>query len=104
MEMAMYIMRVLKSQLMVMWSWGFNSPKTITNGLSFKVQGFKFKGSVEVVYNEGSDLFDISFIKCSKIIEAVEGVYIDQLITVIDYHVEKVDNYKERIEAEYSLI
>lgn len=100
----MYIMRILKSQLMIIWSWGFNSPKTITNGLSFRVQGFKFKGTVEVVYNEGTDLFDISFIKRNKIIEIIEGIYFDQLVTVIDYHVEKVDNYKERVEAEYSLI
>lgn len=103
MEMAMYIMRVLKSQLMVVWSWGFNSPKVIANGLSFRVQGFKFKGTVEVVYNEGTDLFDISFIKRNKVVEIIEGIYIDQLITVIDNHVEKVDNYKERVEAEYSL-
>ena len=88
---------------MIMWSWGFNSPKTITNGLSFKVQGFKFKGTVEVVYNEDTDLFDISFIKINKVVEIIEGIYIDQLITVIDNHVEKVDNYKERVEAEYSL-
>lgn len=104
MEMAMYIMRVLKSQLMVVWSWGFNSPKTISNGLSFKVQGFKFNGTVEIIYNEGTDLIDISFIKRNKIIEVIEGIYIDQLITVIDNHVEKVDNYKERVEAEYSLL
>ena len=87
-----------------MWSWGFNSPKAITNGLSFKVQGFKFKGTVEVVYNEGTDLFDISLIKGGKTVEAVEGVYIDQLVTVIDHHVELVDNYKERVEDEYSLL
>lgn len=104
MEMAMYIMRILKSQLMVMLSWGFHSLETIPNGLSFKVQGFKFQGTVDVVYNEGSDLFDISFVKCGKIVEAVEGVYIDQLVTVIDNHVEKVDNYNERVVAEYSLI
>lgn len=104
MEMAMYIMKILKSQLMIMWSWGFNSPKVISNGLSFKVQGFKFKGTVEVVYNESSDLFDISLIKGGKAVEAVEGVYIDQLVSVIDNHVEKVDNYNERVEAEYSLI
>lgn len=83
---------------------GIQLPKTITNGLSFRVQGFKFKGTVEVVYNEGTDLFDISFIKRNKIIEIIEGIYFDQLVTVIDYHVEKVDNYKERVEAEYSLI
>ncbi len=104
MEMAMYIMRILKSQLMIVWSWGFNSPKTITNGLSFKVQGFKFNGTVEIIYNEGTDLFDISFIKRNKIIEIIEGIYIDQLVSVIDNHVEKVDNYNERVEAEYSLI
>ena len=42
MEMAMYIMRILKSQLMKMWSWGFNSPTALDNGLQFKVNGFKF--------------------------------------------------------------
>lgn len=104
MEMAMYIMRILKSQLMIVWSWGFNSPKAIANGLSFKVQGFKFKGSVEVIYNEGTDLFDISFVKRGKIVEVVEGIYIDQLVNVIDSQVEKVNNYNERVEAEYSLL
>lgn len=104
MEMAMYVMKILKSQLMVMWSWGFNSPKAITNGLNFKVQGFKFKGTVEVVYNDCTDLFDVSFIRDCKTIETIEGIYIDQLVSVIDNHVEKVDNYKERVEAEYSLL
>lgn len=33
-----------------------------------------------------------------------EGIYIDQLVTVIDNYVEKVDNYNKRVEAEYSLI
>ena len=51
MEMAKYIMRILRSQLMVMWSWGFNNPTAIENGLQFRVQGFKFKGIVEVVYD-----------------------------------------------------
>lgn len=68
----MYIMRILKSQLMIIWSWGFNSPKTITNGLSFRVQGFKFKGTVEVVYNEGTDLFDISFIKRIRLLRLLK--------------------------------
>lgn len=102
--MSMYIMRVLKTKLMIVWSWGVSSPKTITNGLSFEVQGFRFKGTVEIKYNVGTDLFDISFIERNKVVEAVEGIYIDQLVSVIDCHVEKVDNYKERVEVEYSLI
>jgi len=62
MEMAKYIYSILKSQLNIMWSWGFNTPVAIENGLMFKVQGFLFKGWVKVVYNEGADLFDVIFL------------------------------------------
>lgn len=36
-----------------------------------------------------------------KVVETVEDVYLDSLVNVIDYRVEKVDNYKQRVEAEY---
>jgi len=101
--MAKYIMRILKSQLMVVWSWGFKSPIAIENGLRFKVQGFKFSGIVEVIYNEGQDLFDIFFIKRNKVVESINGVYFDQLVEVIDDYVEKTTNYKEMVEAEYTI-
>lgn len=103
MEMAKYIMSILKSQLMVVWSWGFNSPMAVKNGLRFKVQGFKFRGIVEVAYNEGSDLFDVSFIKAGKVVKTIEGVYIDTLVETIDHYVEKTADYEERVRAEYSL-
>ena len=49
MEMANYILRILRSQLTIMLSWGFNHPTALPNneGLRFNVQGFKFKGTVE---------------------------------------------------------
>ena len=103
MEMAQYIMSILKTKLMVVWSWGFNSPMAIPNGLRFNVQGFKFCGVVEVVYNEGRDLFEVSFIKRGKIVEVVDGIYFDMLVDVIDNKVEKTSDYKERVEREYSL-
>ena len=99
--MAEYIMQILHSQLMVVFSWGYNTPTAIANGLRFKVQGFKFKGTVEVEYNEGTDLFDVRLIKGGKVVELVEDVYLDSLVDVIDYRVEKVDNYKQRVEKEY---
>ena len=102
MEMAKYIMSILKTQLMVMFSWGFNSPVAIQNGLRFKVQGFKFRGIVEVVYNEGSDLFDLSFIKRNKVVKSIEGVFFDSLVEVIDDYVEKTTDYEKRVAAEYS--
>lgn len=104
MEMAKYILQIFKNQLMIVWSWGFNSPMTIENGIRFKVQGFKFKGWVEVVYNEGTDLFDISYVKGKNVVKTVEGVFFDMLVDVIDNYVEKTSNYEKRVEKEYSLI
>lgn len=103
MEMAKYIMSILKSQLMVVWSWGFNSPMAVKNGLRFKVQGFKFRGIVEVAYNEGSDLFDVSFVKAGKVVKAIDGVFFDMLVETIDNIVEKTADYEERVKAEYSI-
>ena len=103
MDMAQYIMSILKTKLMVVWSWGFNSPMAIPNGLRFKVQGFKFRGVVEVAYNEGKDLFEVSFIKRGKVVEVITDVYLDMLVDVIDNKVEKTADYKERVEQTYSL-
>ena len=38
MEMAQYIMHILKSQLMVVFSWGFHNARAVENGLAFDVQ------------------------------------------------------------------
>ena len=103
MEMAKYIMSIFKTQLMVVWSWGFNSPIAIENGLRFKVQGFKFRGIVEVVYNEGRDLFDVRFLKANKVVNTIEGVFFDMLVDVIDDYVEKTSDYEQRVAAEYSI-
>lgn len=96
-------MSILKTQLTIIWSWGFHCPIAMENGLSFKVQGFKFRGVVEVLYNEGQDLFDIYFIKRNKVVESINGVYFDQLVEVIDDYVENTTNYQEMVEAEYAI-
>ncbi len=96
--MAKYILQILIIQPIIVFSWGFNTPIAIANGLRFKVQGFKFSGIVEIIYNEGSDLFDVRLIKDGNVVELVEGVYIDSLVNVIDCRVEKVDDYKQRVQ------
>ncbi len=101
--MAKYIMTILKTQLMVVWSWGFHQPVAIENGLQFKVQGYKFKGVVEVAYNEGRDLFDVRFLKANKVVDTIEGVFFDMLIDTIDDFVEKTSDYEQRVAAEYSI-
>lgn len=98
--MAEYILSILRSQLMIMSSWGFNSPTRLSDnrGLGFKVQGFKYKGWVEVVYDEGLDTFSVILKNTGKV---VEDVYFDELVNVIDSLVERTDGYEERVKEEY---
>jgi len=101
--MANYILSILKTNLNVVWSWGFNSPKATQNGLVFKVRGFLHKGWVLVKYNEGADLFEIKLLTDQlKEIKSIEGIYVDQLIDVIDDMVECCKNYEQRVKNEYS--
>ena len=98
MELAKYILSIFKTAPMIVFSWGFNTPIAIPNGLRFKVQGFKHQGMVDIIYNEGDDLFQIRLIKHGEILKEVDGVYVDTLIDTIDRLVERVDNYKENVE------
>ena len=96
-------MSILKTQLMVVYSWGFHQPIALEDGICFKVSGFKFCGIVKVVYNEGRDLFDVSFIKSNKVVKSIDGVFFDMLVDAIDDFVEKTPDYNERVMAEYSI-
>lgn len=98
--MAEYILQILRSQLMVVFSWGFHRPTALPEdrGLSFLVDGFLYKGEVLVIYNEGVDLFEVVLTNTGK---KVEDVYLDCLVNVIDGMVERVDNYKEAVRDFY---
>lgn len=98
--MAEYILQILRSQLMVVFSWGFHRPTALPDdrGLSFLVDGFLYKGEVQVIYNEGVDLFEVVLTNTGK---KVEDVYLDCLVDVIDGLVERVDNYKEAVRDFY---
>lgn len=97
MELAYYIMSILRTNPMVVLSWGFNKPASIKNGLRFYVNGFKHVGWVEVVYDEGWDLFNIRLIKGGKLIKEIEQVYADMIVNTIDHAVERTANYEKEV-------
>ncbi len=104
MEMARYILSILKTQLMIVFSWGFHNARAIENGLTFQVQGYLHNERVEVVYDEGWDLFMVRTINPDgSVKEQQEGIYADGLIATIDAMVEKADDYKERVKKDYLL-
>ncbi len=63
-------------------------------------------GTVKVIYDEGMDLFNIELQPSddTKPGKTIEGLYLDQLVSVIDENVEYCENYEERINEEYGLI
>lgn len=99
--MAEYILQILRTQLMVVFSWGFNSPRKLPDdkGLSFIVNGFKYQGKVTVIYDKNTDLFNVTLENG----ESEEGVYLDCLVNVIDGMVERCDNYRQTVECYYHL-
>ncbi|MBR2629277.1 MAG: hypothetical protein IKD24_06295 [Alistipes sp.] len=91
MEMYKYILQILKTQPIVVFSWGFHNAQALPNGLRFAVNGYLHQGLVDVVYNEGADLFIVNTLDGNGTIkQQVEDVYLDCLVNVIDSMVETI--------------
>ena len=106
-ELAKYIWSVLRMEMAIFMSWGIDlgSVKAIEGGLEFHCQGFKHTGRVQIILNEGANLFEIHLIPDSKGEEKIiEDVYVDMLVSVIDENVEKTEDYEKRISEEYCMI
>ena len=108
MEIARYILSIFKHHVMIILSWGFSRPIAIEEceegegGLIFNVEGFKFKGQVKVMLN-WTDTFDIYLIKNGKIVETINDVYLDQLVSVIDNRIEYSPDYATQVQRAYCL-
>lgn len=102
-EISKYVYRVLLggNNAPVVQSWGAHDFKATQNGLRFEVQGFQFTGTVEIICNEGCDLFQIDLNGETQ----AEGVYIEDLVGTVDRLVEKGnmtdEEYKAAVVAHY---
>jgi len=91
----------------VVWSWGaHNFTNFFNKALTFKVQGFKHKGIVDITYNRVPDLFNVEIRNSHyNLVSETNEVYVDQLVEIIDRLVE-TDNdsskeYKTEVENHY---
>ena len=99
-ELAMYIWRILKTQMTVIMSWGIDPSKArvITNGMEIHIQGFLHTGFLQITLNEGTDLFEITLLSENReTVKFIDGIYLDCLVDTIDRAVEKCDNYEQRV-------
>ena len=93
----MSVAQIIRSQIYALdrfafGAWGAKDLLNMGNGLKFKTSGMvKWKGYVYVKYDEGSDLYNIDFFRVRgvdiKYDKQVEGVFAEDLVTVIDAQV-----------------
>lgn len=105
-ELARYIWSILKTQIAIFMSWGVEpkSMMVIEGGLEFECNGFRHTGKVQIVLDEGKDLFEVHLISGNgKKVKTIEDVFLDNLVSVIDENIEKTEDYKERICREYGI-
>jgi hypothetical protein len=104
-ELAIYIQSIFKSDFLAALCWGYSQPRIIKNGLEFNVSGLKHQGKVRVIYNEGMDLFEIQLLtETNDLKESIEGIYFDELVEVIDNHIERVESYTEVVRGMYGMV
>ena len=111
-ETAEYIWGVIQASGCIWWSWGVYAlqPTIHRNmpALAFSVNGFKHKGRVYVALNQGLDLLEIFLVNNEgKEVIHIEEIFIDDLVGVLDKHIEtdndKSEDYKEKVKAIYNL-
>jgi len=75
-------------------SWGFRSPMNLDNrGLQFKVNGHHHSGDVLITL-DGSDTYTVFIINNrGRVLDTFEGVYFDDLFTIIDNRIERIAEY-----------
>jgi hypothetical protein len=108
-EKSIQIAETIRKQLLgtgtvKVWSWGANTWRAIQNGLTFKVQGFKFRGDIQIILMP-SDTYTIRLVLKNEIHKEFEGVHFDEMVDLIDVEVEFTgENYEDDINnATYKL-
>ncbi|MCE5320270.1 MAG: hypothetical protein LLF93_04100 [Bacteroidales bacterium] len=101
---AYLILSEIEANPVKMFSWGFSVDRVIDNGLLFRVRGLKHKGKVKVICNKNYVLFEIQIIGKNNVVKySIEDVSLDQLVKVLDLHIERVENYGEVVSKMYGL-
>lgn len=91
------IFRLIKSSGYIWMSWGMRSPviEVKDKSLRFRVNGHHHKGTVHIVL-DFMDTFTIYYTTLIKnqIVKIREGVYIEDLIDILDSDIERISEYR----------
>lgn len=93
----MNVATIIRDQIKILdkWafgSWGAKDMVALNDGLQFKTSGMaRWKGIVQIKYDEGQDLYNVIFGRVRKfewkIDKEVNGIFVEDLVNVIDSQV-----------------
>ena len=95
-DTAMYESKIiyhhLRTNLLIQWTWGFHSPKSLCNGLQFSVRGLAFQGMIRIRLNSGNNLCVLIFFnEHGEQVRKMWDIALDSLISVLDRNIDGVD-------------
>lgn len=101
-----FIYHYLRSNLLIQWSWGFHSPKTIAYGLQFCVRGLAFQGQVRIRLNRENQKYVLMFFnEYGEQVRKMWDIELDSLIPTLQRNIDGADgdfwqNFKKRYVTE----
>lgn len=86
------IYRHLRTNLLIQWTWGFHSPKSLTNGLQFNVRGLAFQGMIRIRLNSDNNRCVLMFFnERGEQVRKIWDIPLESLISVLDRNIDGVD-------------
>ena len=82
----------LRTNILIQWSWGFHSPKTIADGLKFCARGLALQGEVRIRYDRLNNRYVVMFFnERGEQVRKVWNVRLESLISVLDRNIDGVE-------------
>ena len=96
----------LRTNILIQFSFGFNSPKLIAYGLQFCVDGLAFDGLIKIRFNRENGTYIIFMVnKQGQQVRKMWDIELDRLIPTLQRNIDGADgdfwqNFKKRYVSE----
>ena len=89
------IHRLLKSKVLLQYEWGYRDPHSLFNGMSFKVSGVIFCGTVKIRFQTDDDLMTVYLLNENDEQERkICGVSDNELVPILRANIDGSDAWK----------
>lgn len=89
------IYRLLRSKVLLQFEWGYKEPRSLFNGMSFKVSGVIFQGTVKIRVQSDDDLLTVYFLnENNEQVRKICGVSDSELVPILKANIDGSDAWK----------